>query len=90
MEKTVHFEPKEQVSNVAIVTPNQGKAGKRTEKPPITQPRAKIAKREPEASTPTSTRIPLGRYWEFEGVKEFEHLDHRWLRTVWWYKFEWT
>ena len=34
-EKTVCFEPQEQASNAAVVTPNKGKAGKRTEKPLI-------------------------------------------------------
>ena len=88
MEQTVRFELQEQVSNVALVTSDQVKAGKRTEKPPITQPQAKTAKTGPEARALTSTRIPLGRYWEFKGLKEFEHLDHRWLRTVWWDKCE--
>ena len=89
MEKTVLFEPHEQVCSVtAVVTPNQGKAGKRTKKPPITQPRVMIAKTEPEMTTLTDTRIALGNYWEFAGLEGFKHLDHMWLRTVWWHRFK--
>ena len=77
MEKTVFYEPQEQASNVAVVAPDKGKAGKRTNKPPIVQPWAKITKTEPEVRILKSKWIPPGSY------KEFEHLDHRWERTVW-------
>ena len=32
--------------------------------------------------------IPIGNYWEFSSAVGFEHLDHRWLRTAWWHKYE--
>ena len=54
-----------------VVTPNKGEAGKRTDKPPIIQPRAKIAKTEPEVRILRSKWIPSGQY------KVFKHLDHR-------------
>ena len=73
MEKTVHFEPQEQVSNV--VTPDKGEAAKRTNKPPIIQPRAKITKMEPEVRILKGKWILTGDY----GV--FEHLDEKWSRT---------
>ena len=82
MEKTVCFEPQEQASNVAVVTPNKGKLEKRTKKPPIIQPWAKITKTELEARIPTSKWIHLGC------KEELEHLGYRWLRTVWWHKYE--
>ena len=67
---------------MAVVTPDKGKAGKRTEKPPIIQPWTNIMKTEPEARILWSQWIPPG----FK--EEFEHLDHRWERTVWWHKYE--
>ena len=75
MEKTIHFELPEEASNVAA--PDKGEAGKRTKKPPIIQPWAKIAKTAPEV------RI-LRDKWILPGDYEvFEHLDERWERTVW-------
>ena len=70
------------------MTPEKEKAGKRTLEPPTTQPQAKIAKTEPEARVVYTDRIPLGNYWEFSSAAGFEHLDHRWLRTAWWHRFE--
>ena len=79
MERTVRFESQEQASNVTVVTPNKGKAGKRAEKSLIVQPWEKITKIEPEARILTTKWIPPGCY------EDFEHLNHRWERTVWWH-----
>ena len=73
MEKTVHFEPQEQVSNV--VTPGKEEVGKRTNRPPIIQPQAKIAKTEPEVRILKCKWILPGQYKEFE---------QKWSRTIWW------
>ena len=82
MEKTVHFEPQEQVSKV--VTPDKGEVGKvptqgkRSNRPRIIQPRAKITKTEPEErSLKSKWYLPEQRKW-------FKHLDKKWIRTVWW------
>ena len=65
-----------------MVTPDKGEARKRTNKPPIIQPQAKIAKTEPEVRILKSKWIPPGNY------EVFEHLDERWERTVGWSKKE--
>ena len=88
MEKTVIIDPQEQTSTITwtrVVTPEKGK---RNQESPDNQPPTKIAKTEPEVEVVSEHRIPIRNYWEFSSAAGFEHLDHRWLRTAWWHKFE--
>mgnify|MGYP003331768751 CR=1 FL=1 len=82
MERTVRFEPQAQE-----ITPDKGETKKAprwlewTDKSPSVQPWAKIAKTEPEEP---EARILKSRWIPPRQYELYEHLDHRWERTVWW------
>ena len=88
MEKTIDIDPQTQTFTITwtrLVTPEKEK---RHQESPDGGPPTKIAKTEPKVEVVSTGRIPFGKYWEFPSEDGFEHLDERWLRTVWWHRHE--